>query len=53
LISKDRASPDPEKITMNFKGLSAYKERGGVSRQPPFLPGGKFCRLRTCKSGAP
>jgi hypothetical protein len=52
LISKDRATPIGRKITVNFSGLRAGQEVGRVARQAPFLPGGKFCRLQTRKSGA-
>jgi hypothetical protein len=53
LISKDRATQGRQKIAPCFNALEEGRRTGGGSEQPPFLPGGKFCRLRYAKAAHP
>jgi hypothetical protein len=45
-VSKDRATPEPQKISIYFNYLAVRgRLRSGPGRFP-FLPSGKICRLR-------
>ena len=45
-ISKDRASPGPKKYNYISIAYVHITETAGAPAAPPFLPGGKICRLR-------
>src|SRR6266446_9903866 len=48
-ISKDRAIASSKRKYKYFNGLAAYRENYGAAAAPPFLPGGKICRLPRCE----
>jgi hypothetical protein len=45
-ISKDRAIPSSKKYLYISISYARIVETAGRRRGPPFLPGGKICRLR-------
>jgi hypothetical protein len=49
-ISKDRAIPSSKKYAIRFNSLCPCAGTTEPRRQPPFLPGGKICRLRHAKA---